>query len=166
MVNSLMSLLLDDAERIEILRDLSVRPKRVQVERPPSSVFKVVACAPNLRRVVNSLLVDGKISGFRLNRALSLSDVVADKVATGDYLTLLVHVGVLLVHRIDGNDVFKCASGAYQQMHLEPLCKILKSSLGTLMLCKNAHEVYAAGEDLFLEFLSTRPFRNEYEVAC
>jgi hypothetical protein len=57
-----------------------------------------------------------------------------EDISIGDYLTLLVHLGVLSERRTEDSvgAIFKCASGSYRALHLAPLLDILKLSLGEL----------------------------------
>jgi hypothetical protein len=97
LVNYVMEDLLIDFYRQQWLQDLSKPMPSVSVEKCPSSVFNVVATARSLRPVVNKLVIEGQVSGYSLNRELSLSDLVNKNIAVDDYLTLLVHFGILSV---------------------------------------------------------------------
>ena len=154
MINSVMRSLMKTQERQDWLNDLEKPHPGVQVEKPPSSVFNVVKDAPNLRPVVGKLISSGEVSGYILNRALNLTHIVKPDIAIADYLTLLVHLGVLSVHRGNqpGKELFKLASGVYRSLHLEPL---LEASLGELLQLSSLSEIYEKGEKLITDFVST-----------
>jgi hypothetical protein len=154
MINSVMEKLIEKEERQEWLNDLEKPHPGVQVEKPASSVFNVVKSAPNLRPVVGKLISSGEVSGCILNRALNLTHIIKPDIAIADYLTLLVHLGVLSVHRgkQPGEDLFKLASGVYRSLHLEPL---LKASLGELLQLSSLSDIYGKGEKMITDFVST-----------
>jgi hypothetical protein len=126
----------------------------VSVEKCPSSVFNVVATARRLRPAVNKLVTEGQVSGYSLNQKLSLSDLLNKKIAVDDYLTLLVHLGILSVYLSQSGTgfIFKFSSGAYRKQHLLAL---IESSLGELFKCKTLTEVYDRGEAQIKDFVAT-----------
>jgi hypothetical protein len=156
LVNTVMDRLSDESRRQQWLQDLSKPMRAVFVEKCPSSVFNVVATAPNLRPVVNKLVTTGEVSGYDLNEELSLSSLLDKDIATDNYLTLLVHLGILSVSEApSGGFIFKTSSGAYRQQHLDALLDVLRSSLGELFKCKTLKEVYEQGEAHITNFLTT-----------
>jgi hypothetical protein len=82
-----------------------------------------VATAPNLQPVVNTFVTTGEVSGYSLNHGFSLSSLLDKHIATDDYLTLLVHLGILSVSVAQSGSgyIFKASSGAYRQQHLDAL---------------------------------------------
>eukprot|EP00978_Attheya_sp_CCMP212_P035256 scaffold152182_cov43-Attheya_sp.AAC.1 len=126
----------------------------VSVEKCPSSVFNVVATARSLRPVVNKLVTEGQVSGYSLNRELSLSDLLHKNIAVDDYLTLLVHLGILSVCLSQSGTgfIFKISSGAYRK---QLLLALIESSLGELFKCKTLAEVYNRGEAQIKDFVAT-----------
>jgi hypothetical protein len=157
LVNCVMENLLRDFERKQWLKNLSEPMSNVLVEKCPASVFNAVAIAPNLRPAVSTLVATGEVSGYKLNPGLSLSSLLGDKVVIDDYLTLLVHLGVLSVsvHPSGIDHIFKISSAAYRLQHLEALLVILKSSIGELFKCKTLQDVYEKGEDCIMDFMTT-----------
>lgn len=120
-------------------------------------MFRVVKSARNLRPVVSALVVSGEVAGCSLNYDLSLTHLMKKESAFADYLTLLVHLGVLSVHDVElsGRHVFKCASGAYRKSHLDPLLEALKESIDGLVKLSLVDDIYEQGVPLIVDFLST-----------
>eukprot|EP00550_Attheya_septentrionalis_P003234 CAMPEP_0198286428 /NCGR_PEP_ID=MMETSP1449-20131203/5515_1 /TAXON_ID=420275 /ORGANISM="Attheya septentrionalis, Strain CCMP2084" /LENGTH=601 /DNA_ID=CAMNT_0043984165 /DNA_START=102 /DNA_END=1907 /DNA_ORIENTATION=+ len=154
MLNSVMHSLMKTQERRDWLCQLKEPCRFVEAEKPPSSLFNVVKHAPNLCPVVGKLISSGEVSGYSLNLSLNLMHILKPDILIADYLTLLVHLGVLSVHHGNqtGEDVFKLASGVYRSLHLEPL---LKASLGELLQLSSLSEIYRKGEKLITDFVST-----------
>ena len=71
-------------------------------------IIGVLAKAPNLRPVANAL-----VGGFpvveSLNEHLSLEDLLQEEIIVGDYLTLLVHTGVVSIQHEDETQGFRLA---------------------------------------------------------
>jgi hypothetical protein len=153
LVNDVMNNLSKDTERREWIQDLSEPMPSVLVEECPSSVFNVVATDRSLRPAVNKLVTEGHVSGI-LNRGLSLSHLFTNEIATDDYLTLLVHLGILSVCKNPSakDFIFTISSGAYRKQHLDVL---LKSSLGELFKFDTLNQVYQSGVVLIEDFLKT-----------
>lgn len=156
MVNNLMEgCLLRRQQRDSWLADLSKPPFAAAVpERPPSSVFNVVKSARSLPRVMGALVANGEISGYELNPQWSLSRLMTGDIAPSDFLTLLVHLGILSVSpgESGSGSVFKYTSGVYRNAYVKPL---LETSIGQLLECQSAHDAYSQGEDLIKDFLAT-----------
>eukprot|EP00980_Cylindrotheca_fusiformis_P022424 scaffold9290_cov107-Cylindrotheca_fusiformis.AAC.2 len=98
LVNGIMNMLLDptDPRRREFLSTGKVPPDSAR-EHVPSSVFSVLCNAKNLRHVVNKLAERSQISGpgYKINEQLSLEHLLQETIDISDYLTLLVHIGVV-----------------------------------------------------------------------
>jgi hypothetical protein len=62
----------------------------------------------DLRRVVNLLVADSEVTGLELNQNMSLTSLLESReITTSDYLTLLVHLGVVSVRQDRNGTVFK-----------------------------------------------------------
>jgi hypothetical protein len=149
MVNQLMEKLLGEQSRAMWLGNLSKPCPHMVADTPPSTVFGLVKRARNLRSVVGRLVAVGEVSGYSLNAALGLSGLMAPNVDIGDYLTLLVHLGL---SSVSPDQVFKVTCSDFRKSHLEPL---IDSSLGELLRCGNAEQAYREGVMLLQEFLSS-----------
>jgi hypothetical protein len=154
LVSTVMNKLSQDFYRQDWIADLSKPMASIFVEKCPSSVFNVVATARQLRRAVNKLVTEGEVSG-KLETKMSLSNLFINEIALDDYLTLLVHLGILSVYQPtpgSTDHIFKISSGAYRERYLEVL---LKSSLVELFAFETLEEVYDHGVGLIEDFLST-----------
>mmetsp|Transcript_4094 Transcript_4094/g.6848 ORF Transcript_4094/g.6848 Transcript_4094/m.6848 type:complete len:138 (-) Transcript_4094:609-1022(-) len=67
-----------------------------------------------------------------------------------DYLTLLVHLGVVSVGNADGRTIFKATSTYHRSKYLE---KLIQNSLGSLMAMSSADEIYNSGAERINRFL-------------
>jgi hypothetical protein len=112
-----------------------------------------VTTARHLRQAVNKLVTEGQVSGT-LKETMSLTNIFINEIGVDDYLTLLVHLGILSVSEPESGSgyVFKISSGAYKEKYLDSL---LKSSLGELFALITLKEVYDQGVDLIKDFLAT-----------
>ena len=153
LVNECMNMLLKDSDgREELLRFNSVR---AGCEPVPSSVYKVLETARNLRTVVKMLADGHQITGYRLNTQLSLEAILAADIDVGDYLTLLFHVGVVSARGTLRNPVFHMTSDCYRKDILEPLLTTLRSSLQQLTSLNAKEELYSSGEDILMDFVTS-----------
>jgi len=99
-----------------------------------------------------------QLQGYNLNKDMSLEDLLKDTIDIGDYLTLLVHVGVATVTK-DATDLevitFHLTSGFYRDNLLEPIVKTLKASLQKLVSYTSTQELYSHGEEILEDFVSS-----------
>mmetsp|Transcript_28304 Transcript_28304/g.77694 ORF Transcript_28304/g.77694 Transcript_28304/m.77694 type:complete len:265 (-) Transcript_28304:498-1292(-) len=158
MINGMMNYFLKESEpRREFLQFGRV-PKNMSVEPVSSVIFEVLCNARNLRHVGNELLAGHQLQGYNLNKDMSLEDLLKDTIDIGDYLTLLVHVGVATVTK-DATDLevitFHLTSGFYRDNLLEPIVKTLKASLQKLVSYTSTQELYSHGEEILEDFVSS-----------
>eukprot|EP00978_Attheya_sp_CCMP212_P014880 scaffold38183_cov57-Attheya_sp.AAC.1 len=76
------------------------------------------------------------------------------EITTGDYLmTLLVHLGVVLVSKDVNGTVFKSTNWLYRERHLRSLNDAIASSIADLLEIKTKVEMYQQGEAILMDFL-------------
>jgi hypothetical protein len=157
MVNQVMTALQDKPMlRKSWLADLTKPLDRVHAEAVPGSVFDVVKGAEmgDLRVVVNQLVENFSVAGFELKESLSLISLLENGVlTTNDYLTLLVHLGVVSVRQGSNGTEFKSTSRLYRERHLNSLNLALASSIADLLALKTKAEMYTQGEAIIENFL-------------
>ena len=122
--------------------------------RSRPSVFNVLQNARNLRHVVNELAERREVKGYELNGDLSLEHLLREDIDIGDYLTLLVHLGVVSASS-KTNPTFAITSDFYRENLLEPLLRTLRASLETLTSLTTTEELYAKGEDILVDFVTS-----------
>lgn len=158
MINGMMNSFLKESETRREFLQFGRVPKNMSVEPVSSAIFEVLCNARNLRHVVNKLLAGHQLQGYNLNKNMSLEDLLKDTIDIGDYLTLLVHVGVATV-TTDATDsevaTFHLTSGFYRDNLLEPIVKTLKASLEKLVSYTSTHELYSHGEDILEDFVTS-----------
>jgi hypothetical protein len=130
-------------------------PKRLGREPVPSSVYDVLQNARNLRHVVNMLAEGCEVVDYKLNENLSLEHLLREDIDVSDYLTLLVHVGVASAKGTTTNPTFTITSDFYRENLLEPLVKTLQASLEMLTSLKTTEELYAQGEEILADFVTS-----------
>jgi hypothetical protein len=110
----------------------------------------------DLRRVVNLLVADSEVTGLELNQNMSLTSLLESReITTGDYLTLLVHLGVVSVHQDRNGTVFKSTGRFYRERHLRSLNDAIASSIADLLEIKTLVEIYKQGEAILMDFLQS-----------
>jgi hypothetical protein len=114
-----------------------------------------LATARTLRPVINRLVEDGQLLDYVLNHNLTLKGLLKEDISVDDYLTLLVHVGVVSVQNQAGGYCFKVEGSAYKRDLLLPLLHCLKSSLVSLLELPNKADIYDQGENILKDFVST-----------
>lgn len=152
-----MRKLCDQGSRQSWLQDLNLPPPGIEREHIPSSVYDVLKSARNLRPVVNRLVEDGELLGYGLNLNLTLEDLLRQEVNVDDYLTLLLHVGLVSVERVATAPGyrFQVAGKAYQRDLLNPLLSCLKSSLVSLLQLQGKDDLYDQGEEILMDFVTS-----------
>jgi hypothetical protein len=155
LVNETMRELSNSESRKIWLRNLDDLPPGLQREFVPSSVYNILATARNLRPIINRLVEDGQLLDYVLNRTLKLEDLLKEDISADDYLTLLVHVGVVSVQSQTNGYCFKVAGSAYRRDLLLPLLGCLKSSLVSLLALPNKADIYDQGEEILKDFVSS-----------
>jgi hypothetical protein len=145
-VNQVMRELQDSPKLRELwLGDLSKPLRGVKADAVPGSVFDLIKRAKtgDLRRVVNLLVADSEVTGLEINRNMSLTSLlVSREITTGDYLTLLVHLGVVSVSEDVNGTVFKSTGRLYRERHLCSLNDAIASSIADLLEIKTKVEMY------------------------
>lgn len=133
-----------------------VLPQELAREPVPSSVYDVLlnSNSRNLRHVANLLAEGLEALNYKLNDQLSLEHLLQEEIAISDYLTLLVHMGVVYAKGTTTNPTFTVTSAFYRKNLLEPLVKALQESLVTLTSLKTTQELYAKGEDILVDFVT------------
>jgi hypothetical protein len=155
LVNSTMNMLLDEPnERRDFLRSGSL-PSCVAREPVPSSVFNVLSNARNLRRVVNELAERREVTGYTINEHLSLEYLLKEIIDVNDYLTLLVHIGVISATGSADNPTLTVTSGFYVETLLEPLLRTLRASVDHLLELQSTEDLYDQGEDILVDFVTS-----------
>ena len=86
---------------------------------------------------------------------MSLEDLLKKNFQVGDYLTLLLHVGVVSVKRGDATNIFACSSQHYNQNLLVPLLQTLKASLEKIVSYTSKELLYKDGEDILVDFVTS-----------
>lgn len=149
----------DPRSRREFLKFGRVPTDMSIVEPVSSVVFDVLCTARNLRQVANKLVAGDRLRGYGLNYELGLQDLLQPTIGVGDYLTLLVHVGVASATTTDAADAktttFRLTSGCYRKPLLEPILKTLKASLEKLVSCASTEDLYRDGEDVLVDFVTS-----------
>mmetsp|Transcript_6783 Transcript_6783/g.18959 ORF Transcript_6783/g.18959 Transcript_6783/m.18959 type:complete len:637 (-) Transcript_6783:946-2856(-) len=160
LVNGIMNMLLDPTDptkRREFLSTGKV-PSDLAREPVPSSIFNVLRNAKNLRHVVNVLAERGQISGpgFKINEQLSLEHLLQETINVSDYLTLLVHIGVVSASgTATANPTFAMTSECYRENLLKPILKTLRASLVKLVSLTSKEDLYAQGEEILVDFVTS-----------
>ena len=158
LINGIMNRLQDDPRSRQEFLKFGRVPKDMSIEPVSSVIFDVLCTARNLRHVVNKLVAGDQLQGYGLNYDLSLEDLLQPTINIGDYLTLLVHVGVVSV-TTDAADAeittFHLTSGYYRKHLLEPLLKTLKASLEKLVSYTSTEDLYRDGEDILVDFVTS-----------
>ena len=95
------------------------------------------------------------MTGSALNRNMSLIQLLENDAFTdGDYLTLLVHLGVVAVTEDEiGAAEFRSTSQVYRTRHLQSLNVALASSISHLLELKTKNEMYGSREAILENFL-------------
>jgi hypothetical protein len=161
LINGIMSALLKKGsiDRTRFLQNGEL-PINLPIEPVSTSIFHVLYHARNLRPVVNKIVNGVEVDGYELNGVLSLEDLLKETVEVGDYLTLLLHVGVVSVDRRDTTTKFSCSSQYYRQNLLNPLLATLQTSLETILSCTSKELLYERGEDILVDFVTSISERN------
>ncbi|KAL3905427.1 MAG: hypothetical protein SGILL_009681, partial [Bacillariaceae sp.] len=160
LVNHMMNILLDptkETKRQEFLSTGKV-PEHLAREPVPSSLFNVLRNAKNLRPVANKLANDERVSGpqFKIKERLSLEDLLQETINISDYLTLLVHIGVVSASGTSmDHPTFTITSEFYRENLLKPLLKTLRSSLEKLVALKSTEDLYTDGEEILVDFVTS-----------
>ena len=125
-------------------------------EEVPSSAFSVIERAKTneLRAVVSRLVDQETVTGYSVSSDMSLTSLLDQGgLTTGQYLTLLLHLGVVSV-TYNGNEAeFKSTSKVYRNKHLVALNHALASSIADLLKLKTKESMYREGRGILLEFL-------------
>lgn len=155
LVNGTMQILSSNLSRKIWLRNLDEPPPGLERESVPSSAYNILATARNLRPVINRLVEDGQLLDYALNHNLTLEELLKEDISLDDYLTLLVHVGVVSVQNQVDEYCFKVAGSAYKRDLLVPLLHCLNSSLVSLLELRSKAAIYDQGEDILKDFVSS-----------
>ena len=160
LVNYMMNMLLDptkETKRREFLSTGKV-PEGLAREPVPSSLFNVLCNAKNLRPVANKLANGETVSGprYKIKEQLSLENLLQETIDISDYLTFLVHIGVVSASGIStDNPTFTITSEFYRENLLKPLLKTLRASLEKLVALESAEDLYAHGEEILVDFVTS-----------
>lgn len=155
LVNALMNRLLKiPSDRAAFLHGVPL-PGSFGREPIPSSVFNVLQNARNLRQVANELAERREVKGYELNEDLSLEHLLQEHIDIGDYLTLLVHLLGVVSASSKRNPTFTITSDFYRKNLLDPLLRTLRASLDTLTSLTTTEDLYAAGEDILVDFVTS-----------
>ena len=160
LVNHMMNMLLDptkETKRREFLSTGKV-PEGWAWEPVPSSLFNVLCNAKNLRPVANKLANGETVSGprYKIKEQLSLENLLQETIDISDYLTLLVHIGVVSASGTStDNPTFTITSEFYRENLLKPLLKTLRASLEKLVALESAEDLYAHGEEILVDFVTS-----------
>lgn len=96
------------------------------------------------------------MTGLELNEEMSLTSLLeSQEITTGDYLTLLVHLGVVSVSRSVNGTVFNSTSRLYRERHLRSLNDAIASSIVDFLELKTKVEMYQQGEAILMDFLKS-----------
>jgi hypothetical protein len=147
MVNQLMTCLLDPVDRADWLRDLTQYPAQAQYENVPS-VFKVIKNNASFRATARALAANREVFAI-LNKKLSLVDLAQETISEANYLTLLVHLGIVSVKSQGAQHVFKSSSTYYRSKYLGSL---IECSLGALLMLSDRAQIYLEGPAILTEF--------------
>ena len=154
LVNAMMNRLLDNKGAREAFFVTDNIPEGL-AEPLPSSVFELLQNAPNLRNAAKSLAEGREVTGYNLNKKMSLERLLAEVIDVRDYLTLLVHLGVAQVKSENQNHTFSITSACYRKNILEPLLKTLRASLQQLTSLTTTTDLYVQGEDILTDFVTS-----------
>jgi hypothetical protein len=158
-VNAVMRNLQNNPRKRDVwLGNLSRPLGGVKAEAVPGSVFNLIKRAKtgDLRRVVNLLVADSEVTGLELNEDMSLTSLLESReITTGDYLTLLVHLGVVSVSQDPDGTVFKSTGRLYRERHLCSLNDAIASSIADLVKITTKVEMYQKGEGILMDFLKS-----------
>ena len=155
----MMNILLDptkETKRREFLSTGKV-PEGLAREPVPSSLFNVLCNAKNLRPVANKLANGETVSGprYKIKEQLSLENLLQETIDISDYLTLLVHIGVVSASGTStDHPTFTITSEFYRKNLLKPLLKTLRASLEKLVALESAEDLYAHGEEILVDFVT------------
>ena len=158
LINGIMNRLQDDRHSRREFIDFGRVPTDMSKEPVSSVIFDVLCTARNLRHVVNKLVAEGQLKGYRLNYEFSLEHLLQPTIDIEDYLTLLVHVGVLSVSEDKADariTTFKLTSKYYCKHLLDPILKTLKASLEKLVSYTSTEDIYCDGEDILVDFVTS-----------
>ena len=157
LINGIMNRLQHDSRSRREFIQMGRVPKEMSVEPVSSVIFDVLCTARNLRHVVNKLVAGDQLQGYKLNYELSLEDFLQDTIGIGDYLTLLVHVGVVSI-ATDAADTetatFHLSSEFYRKHLVDPMLRTLKASLQKLVSYTSTKDLYYDGEDILVDFVT------------
>ena len=158
MVNELMTLLCDDTNRQAWIRNLSILPAGVTLEGAPRGLFSVIKSSAACRSVAKELAKNVDVHG-NINARLDLPAVMAGELTKDNYLTLLVHLGIVsVVENEDSRDscnqhTFRATSRHFRSKYLGELFKV---TLLPLLQYKTPKEVYHH-KNLLEEFMNSLP---------
>ena len=134
-------------------------PVGLSIEPVSSVIFDVLCNARNLRPVVNKLVDGEQVDGYKLNYDLSLEHLLQPTISISDYLTLLVHVGVVSVTTtttdVRSNVAFRVTTDYYRSNLLKPILITLRASLEKLVSYTSAQDLYRDGEDVLQDFVTS-----------
>ena len=154
LVNEMMNIMLQNGigRKNFLLNDII--PNNLVRDKIASSVYDVLGWSRNLRPVVHKLVERRPVRGYKLNKSLSLEDLLQADIRVGDYLTLLLHVGVVSV---TGNrsQAFTVTSELYRTNLLEPLLTTLRVSLEMLTSFTTTNGLYGQGESILVDFVTS-----------
>ena len=154
LLNEMMNILLQNGigRKNFLLHDIV--PDNLMREKIAPSVYDVLGCSRNLRCVANRLAERCPVTGYKVNKTLSLEDLLRANISVDDYLTLLLHVGVVSV---TGNtsETFKVTSDFYRMNLLETLLKTLRDSLEVLTSFTTTNDLYGQGESILEDFVTS-----------
>ena len=154
MVNEMMKTILKRDNRNSWLRNLSQLPESVTRESAPSVVYKLLKKSDVCRQVAKDLVVQRDIHGV-LNERLNLPDTARADISKDNYLTLLVHLGVVSVHKDPSGrgHIFRTTSRFFRSEYLNAMLGV---TLAPLFDLSSVDEIYDR-QDLLQEFMETLP---------
>jgi hypothetical protein len=166
-VNAAMQTLNETFAREAWLAGLSKCPQNVKRPKVESSIYSVLESARNLRPMINRLVEEGQLDDYTLNTTLTLEELLRKDIAPSDYLTLLVHVGVVSVTcPTPGKFLFKTTGNHHRVALLQPLQATLQLSLETLLLLDSKVAIYEQGEEILKEFVTSISSRSMAKLIC
>ena len=92
---------------------------------------------------------------YKINEQLSLEHLLQETIDVNDYLTLLVHIGVVSASGTTASPTFSITSEFYRENLLQPLLKTYRASLQKLVALTSAEELYSQGEDILVDFVTS-----------
>jgi hypothetical protein len=158
MVSAVMSILQDSPQlrRNWLEEDLTKPLWGVNAEAVPGSVFDVIKGTEtgDLRVVVNQLVENSAVTGIELQESLLPTLLLENgALTTSDYLTLLVHLGVVSVRKDGDVTEFKSTSLVYRERPLKSLNLALEASIADLLALSTKEKMYIHGETILHNFL-------------